>query len=126
MNNFENFNVQYSHPGENISSAVQSNAKNPIVIPKIDTVENENDLVYLVELPGINPDSLNVETDDDGLYINANAQEEGNYIYQERIKGEYQRQIIIPVNLDKEHISADYHNGILKIAIPKKPQTGDQ
>ena len=45
---------------------------------------------------------------------------EENYHRIERAYGAFSRAFSIPATVDEEKIRADYHNGILKIALPKK------
>lgn len=115
----DNFNVQYAQP--NISSAVPVNLNSGYIIPKLDAIEEEEYLTYILELPGINPESLNVEVADQYLFIQAEAENSRNlkYLHEERIKGKYQRQVPISKNVNQDNINANYHHGILEIKIPR-------
>ena len=44
---------------------------------------------------------------------------EDDYFYQECYWGGFSRSVIVPVDIDSEHIEADLKDGILTIIIPK-------
>ena len=127
----QNFQIQHANP--NFSSAVQRNVQSGTAVPKVDVIEGENDIVYLFELPGINPESLKVNMGNNNLNVSAQVdQSQKNYVYlhQERVKGTYNRQINVPDNTAQENISAEYNNGILEVKFsknqPQNPQQEDK
>lgn len=120
LDNNQSFQVQYANP--NITSAVTQNVNPDYVAPRLDILEDEDNIIYELELPGINSESLNVEMDKSNLFVRAeinNNKQKYKYLHQERINNSYYRQISVPINIDPEHLTADYQNGILTIKFPK-------
>lgn len=90
---------------------------------KLDIKETASNYEIEVELPGVNKENINVSVSDDILTISVNKIEETStegtkYIKKERRFGEYKRSFAIP-NIDPDQITANYHNGILKLNIMK-------
>ena len=44
---------------------------------------------------------------------------EDKYYRKERTYGKFERSFTLPVNVDAEHIKAEYKDGVLKIEVPK-------
>lgn len=90
---------------------------------KLDIKETPTNYEIEVELPGVSKENINVSVSDDILTISVNkiaeASTEGTkYLKKERKFGEYKRSFSIP-DINPEQITAQYHNGILKINIMK-------
>lgn len=96
-------------------------------MPAIDLFERGNNLIVRADLPGINPDDVKVELEDDGLVIHGETkferEEENEGVYHsERRYGRFYRFIPLPENIDVDQISANYRNGVLEISLPKPAQ----
>jgi HSP20 family protein len=75
-----------------------------------------------VDLPGIDPGSVDVDVDGSVLTIRAErtlgAPEDSQWLVRERQPGTYVRQLTLGDGLDAERITAAYDNGVLSITIP--------
>jgi HSP20 family protein len=85
------------------------------------------DTFYLhFDLPGIDPDSLEVTAENNTLTVRAqrrgSAPENATYLVSERPPGAYARQLVLGEGLDLESIRADYHDGVLTLTIPVAEQ----
>jgi HSP20 family protein len=93
------------------------------VFPPVN-VSDDGDSLHVVALaPGVDPDSWNVELNDGYLRVTGNrvaadAKPE-SFHRQERWTGEFSRSIKLPVAVDRDKVSAEYIDGILRIALPK-------
>ena len=82
---------------------------------------------YLVELdlPGVDPSSVDVSIDRNTLTIRAerapSSHEGDEVLVAERPQGAFTRQLALGDGLDAENVSADYDNGVLRLAIPVAP-----
>ena len=97
--------------------------------------ELEGNLVYEVELPGIDRDLVNVKLEDNQLTISGEIHKDENikseqYFSIGRRYGKFERAFELPENVVVENpkkINAKLENGILKISLPLKeslqPQT---
>jgi HSP20 family protein len=86
--------------------------------------ETEDTLVFRAEIPGINPDDLELFVTDDNLTIKGDLKQdvvtEGeDYSTQERQYGFFSRTIQLPCKILKDDVRATYKDGILSIVLPK-------
>ena len=95
--------------------------------PAMDVVENDNEVVIRVDLPGLSPDDLNIQVDGDLLTISgefaATDEQEGErYHTRERRAGEFKRSLRLGEQIDTEHVSATFEHGVLNLTLPKLPE----
>lgn len=93
-------------------------------MPKIDVKRKGDDIVVRAELPGIDPENVEVEVTDNVLTIrgerHAEEQREGeDWLVRESSYGLFERALTIPDGVDPAAISADYTDGILEVHVPK-------
>ena len=91
-----------------------------------DMIEEEKLYHVSVELPGIEPKSIDVTMSDDALTIKAEKKEgkekeAKNYYLYEREYGSFERSIELPAGVDHNKIDAEFANGVLTIVLPKLP-----
>ena len=94
--------------------------------PAVDVRESEQELRLDVELPGINPDDVELTAENGVLTIRGEKKserkegdEDARYHVVERSYGSFMRSFQLPQGIDDSRIEADYNNGILAIHIPK-------
>ncbi|MDH7577010.1 MAG: Hsp20/alpha crystallin family protein [Bacillota bacterium] len=90
--------------------------------PRIDIFEDHENILIVVEIPGVRPEQLNVESAPSLLVIRGEIrQNEGQMVprYRERNLGTFYRQIPLPPQLNLDQAQAFYENGLLEIKIPK-------
>ena len=95
--------------------------------PAVDIFETENDIMVKAELPGIERKDITLNLDNNVLTLKGERKFEKetrqeNYHRIERAYGGFSRAFSIPAIVDEEKIRADYKDGILTIALPKKEQ----
>jgi HSP20 family protein len=92
----------------------------------MDLYRVEDQFVVTVDLPGIDPGSVDLTVDGNTLTIRAErtapAQEGAQLIAQERPYGTYLRQLSLGDGLNVEDIDASYDAGVLSITIPVAEQ----
>ena len=75
-----------------------------------------------LDLPGVDPDSIDLTTEQNVLTIRAerrfNTHEEDEIIVNERQQGTFSRQLFLSEALDAENIQATYEQGVLTLEIP--------
>jgi len=96
--------------------------------PKVDVTEEEDKFVVHADVPGVPKDQLKVEVKDNGITLSFDQEEkkeetQGKTIRKERYYSAFTRTLPIPKGVDKEGISAAYSDGVLKLALPKAPQS---
>ena len=77
-------------------------------VPKVDIVENDNNLLIRAELPGVEKKDLDLSMTDNRVTIKASTsyedkKEKGNYYRSEIAQGEYYRTLTSPADVDIEH-----------------------
>lgn len=97
--------------------------------PPVDIYETEENIILKAELPGVSPESVNIEVHENMLALKGERKlEKGlideNYHRMERFYGTFHRAFSLPYPVDSEGIKASFRDGVLKIIIPKRKETG--
>lgn len=93
--------------------------------PAVDIYETENDLVLKADLPEVSLKDIDVRVENQTLTISGERkfeQEESKKGFHriERSYGNFSRSFAVPNLFDTEKISAEFHNGVLTVTLPKK------
>lgn len=89
----------------------------------IDVFRDGEDFVVQVDLPGVAPDSVDVDVEDRTLTIRAERREEVKgegfeWLVRERSVGSVARQLTLGTTLASDRISATFEDGVLRVTIP--------
>ena len=94
--------------------------------PPINVFQQGDDLVAIVELPGVNKEDLNIQAQENTIRIAGrkaiNYPEDVSLHRRERISGVFDRTLVIPMQLDPQGIKAEYNDGLLALFIPRAEQ----
>jgi HSP20 family molecular chaperone IbpA len=91
--------------------------------PRVDIYETDNSFVLLADMPGVEPQGLDVEAERNLLVIRGHcAAPETAPDYQEFELGDYHRAFTLSEDLDTDRITATLREGVLRVEIPKSPQ----
>jgi len=107
----------------------QTAAQGPF--PPINVFQQGDHILAIVELPGIDKSDLQIQAKENTIRIsgkkNANLPEGVSVHRRERVFGEFDRTLSLPVQLDPDGIKAEYQDGILALFLPRserdKPRT---
>ncbi|MDB5560908.1 MAG: putative molecular chaperone small heat shock protein hsp20 family [Hyphomicrobiales bacterium] len=95
----------------------------PVVTPLTDIIETNNEFVMLLDMPGADPDTLDVTLDERVLNISARSESSApqgySLIYGEYRNGSYERQFIVSDVINSDGIDAELKDGVLRIVLPK-------
>ncbi|MBW3576041.1 MAG: Hsp20/alpha crystallin family protein [Actinobacteria bacterium] len=113
-------------PFRDLDRLTQSWAGNrPSVMP-IDAYRRGDRFFVHFDVPGIDPDSLELTVEKNVLSVRAERswqREEGDEVLvSERPQGSFTRQLFLGEGLDAEHIEASYDNGVLSVVVPVAEQ----
>ncbi len=90
------------------------------IAPPVDIFETDTAYVVLADMPGVDPDELEVIAERGELLIRGRAQPPASVPdYQEFELGTYQRQFAMTEDLDTERVSATLREGVLRLEIQK-------
>lgn len=94
-------------------------------LPRCDIAETDEAIIVEVELPGVQRKDVHVEVQADLLRITgerrAAIERRGRHYHRtERQYGRFERQLRLPLTVDREAIHARFRAGILIITLPKK------
>ena len=95
----------------------------PVFIPRTDIYETQDNVVLLVDMPGVAPDAVDITLEKRTLaiYGHAKDQQHQNYrqVYAEYGAGDYERVFTLSEDIDREGIEASQKNGVLRLVLPK-------
>lgn len=99
--------------------------------PAIDVVRDDGHLVVRADLPGIKPDEVKIQVEDDILTITGEHEEreehkEKEYVRRERQYGSFYRSMILPPGVDAKKVKATTHDGIVEVTIPLPQQASKE
>ena len=92
--------------------------------PLADVFEHEGGYTILLDLPAIDRESLDVSLDDERLRISGERRpaEEGDSRRSERPFGRFARSFSLPSTVNREAITADYKDGVLRLRLPRREE----
>jgi HSP20 family protein len=95
-----------------------------VCYPPLDVYENAEGRCLEVEIPGVNPDDVNVEVIGRSLVVtgtkkDALANKGVRYVRMERSFGRFSRELDIPERFNLDRIEAKFVDGVLKIRVAK-------
>jgi HSP20 family protein len=90
----------------------------------VDVRETDETLEISADLPGLQPEDVDITVTDDtltlkGEYKAEEEREEGKMHIQERRYGSFQRTVRLPTAVDTDAAEAKFEDGVLKITLPK-------
>ena len=106
----------------------QSNVVTSQWTPRVDIKEEDTRFVIFADIPGVDPQDIEVQMDKGLLTIKGERREEKTdeserYSRIERRHGVFHRRFALPDSADPDGITASGSNGVLTISIPKRPES---
>jgi HSP20 family protein len=92
--------------------------------PALDLYQSNDNVVAVVELPGMRKEDIEISLHDGALTISGERKRESssnseNAERTERHIGRFRRSIALPTRVDASKVSASYRDGILSVTLPK-------
>lgn len=93
-------------------------------VPAVDIFEEKDRYLLRADVPGVNPEDINVSMENGILNVAGERRaelrsEEATAQRLERVAGRFFRHFTLPESTDAEGITAKCSNGILEVSIPK-------
>ncbi|WP_067568573.1 Hsp20/alpha crystallin family protein [Nocardia acidivorans] len=105
---------------DRLTQQVFGTAARPAVMP-MDAWRDGDEFVAEFDLPGIDPESLDMDVERNVVTVRASRPELDSgrsMLAAERPRGVFSRQLFLGESLDTEKIRADYRDGVLRLTIP--------
>jgi HSP20 family protein len=99
-----------------------SNGSRLLAMP-MDAYRKGESFLIQFDLPGVNPDSVDLMVEDNVLTVRAerpspSTGEDIETLVSERTFGTFTRQVFLGDNLDTDKVQAEYRSGVLTLSIP--------
>ncbi len=91
--------------------------------PAADVYEREREYLIVLDLPGVERERLDVGLDEGRLTVRGErvqVESDGHVRRAERPAGRFARSFALPETVEREGISADYKDGVLRLRLPKR------
>ena len=92
--------------------------------PSLDVSETDKEIAISVELPGIEPEDINISIEHNTLTMSGEKQvdkeeKDKRYYRHERAYGSFYRSIPLPEEVQEDKIDATFKHGVLHVTLPK-------
>jgi len=105
------------HPGAETAHAGK------FVTPRVDIVETEKEVLVYADLPGAQPNDIDLRYENGELTLRSKVQPReahGNLIFGEYEVGDFYRAFQVHETIDAAGIDAEFKNGVLIVHLPKQ------
>ncbi len=90
--------------------------------PPINVFQQGDDFVAIIELPGVSKEDLDIQAKENTIRIAGRKSikygENASVHRRERVSGEFDRTLTVPVEIDPDGIKAEHRDGVLALFIP--------
>jgi HSP20 family protein len=91
--------------------------------PPVNVFLQGDDLVAIIELPGVEKEALNIQAKENTIRIAGRKaidySDNVSVHRRERVSGVFDRTLVVPMQIDPDGIKAEYNDGLLAIFIPR-------
>ena len=92
--------------------------------PALNVYEEGDQLTVEAQLPGMNPDDLDINVEQGVLTISGQTtteeeRKERNYLVREHRTGRFSRSLRLPATYNAENCTASFEHGVLRLVFPK-------
>ena len=91
--------------------------------PPVNIFQKGEDIVAVVELPGIDKNDLEIEAKENTIRISGRKAiaygEQASVHRRERISGVFDRTLSVPIRIKPDGIRAEYRDGVLALFVPR-------
>ncbi len=94
-----------------------------VYIPNVDIYENNDAVMLVADMPGVDEKTVDVTLDKNVLTISGTVEPEAHegyqLVYSEYGTGDYERSFTVSDEIDGDRIVATVKNGVLRLTLPK-------
>ncbi len=97
-------------------------------MPAVDVYQDKDNVIVETQLAGIDPEKVDISIENDVLTVKGESEkksevDEKNYYRKEIRQGSFYRSVPLPSHVIGEKAKAEAKDGVLKVTIPKAPET---
>jgi HSP20 family protein len=122
LTSIDPFVQEFDRLAQRVFGAAGAGALSAQSVMPMDAIRRKDEVVLRFDLPGIDPDSIEVTVDRGVLTVSAHRAEEHGEgeapFIRERVMGSFTRRVYLADTLDPEKIDAAYANGVLAVRLP--------
>ena len=94
------------------------------LLPRVDVVDRDDEIVLRAEVPGVKKDDLEVSVTEDSVLIKGHTKEEtkeekGEFFRCEIAQGAFTRTVQLPGAVNPDEAKASFDEGVLELKMPK-------
>lgn len=95
----------------------------------VDVYEKDNNIIAEMNLPGTDPDKINISVENNYLCITGSREDskeevKKHYYSKEIRRGTFERVVHLPSKVEEDKVTAEFKNGELTITMPKAKEVG--
>ena len=121
LTSYDPFTQEFDRLARRVFGTTNGAVSRRSVMP-MDVIRRKDEVELRFDLPGIDPESLEVTVDRGVLSVSAKRAEEyaegENPYRRERVMGTFTRRVSLSDTIDAEKIDAGYTNGVLSVRLP--------
>jgi HSP20 family protein len=111
----------------NFGNEFVSNFNTGITLPAVNVLDNDEEYIVEMAVPGLKKSDFDVSIDNQMLSISAelnteNEDSDENYTRREFGYSSFKRKFSLPETVETEKIKAKYEEGLLKVLLPKRDE----
>jgi len=102
-------------------SMVERRREIPVVVPRVDIFENEDEILLYADMPGVVKDEVRINVDNGRLELSGIRSGEacGAAKWEEFCDVDFQRVFSVPQTIDVNKVHAELKDGVLQLHLPK-------
>lgn len=110
-----------------LDGKLEEGAKTGKWTPQVDIFENKNEIALEADLPGVKAEDFKLTIENYQLTLSGERKfeqgsDQDNWHRVERGYGSFTRTFRLPTTVDVEAVKAEFKNGVLRIALPKREE----
>ena len=98
------------------------------VSPRADIFETDTAFVILADMPGVDPDGVELVADKDTLVVRGRVTSASPNVHPRQVEhrefelADYHRTFTLTEDLDSDGITGTFRDGVLRVEVPKSPR----
>lgn len=115
--------IQFAVPAI-VQESLDAVSEREVIAPSMDVLENENESMVVLELPGVDKSAVKVTFDRGVLTVTAERKpvevpDKGRILMREQTAGLYRRSVRVHHPVEVGNMTANLEHGMLKVTLPK-------